>query len=72
MALSFPSKQPPHWQIVGATPQTTTVTRDGFTTVSVALPTPKKPEMPGDAPCASASRPSSKRRISRPGAKSRK
>lgn len=50
MALSFPSKRPPHWQIVGATPQTTTVTRDGFTTVSVALPTPKKPEMPGDAP----------------------
>jgi transglutaminase-like putative cysteine protease/tetratricopeptide (TPR) repeat protein len=50
MRYSWPADHPPHWKILAEGVAATPKRNGAYTELSLALPAPKQPEMPGDAP----------------------
>jgi len=50
LLLSWPSSSAPHYKILAEGVTGTTSTKDGYTQLAIAVPAPKQPEMPTDAP----------------------
>jgi len=50
MLFSWPAAAAPRWKILATGVAAAPATRNGFTELSLALPAPKQPDMPADAP----------------------